>query len=54
MRNQGYKDTGAYFSLPYYRFDHTTERKHRASLDGELKLNEGVQEVKTWKSFDAI
>lgn len=29
-------------SSPFYKFDHTTERKHRAALDGEFKLNERV------------
>ncbi len=30
-------------SSPYYKFDHTDERKHRAALEGELKLNEGAE-----------
>ena len=29
-------------SSPYYKFDQTDERKHRASLDGGFKLNEGA------------
>ncbi|MCZ6678697.1 MAG: TonB-dependent receptor [Candidatus Poribacteria bacterium] len=30
-------------SSPFYKFDHTTERKHRAGLDGEFKLNAGAR-----------
>lgn len=29
-------------SSPYYKFDGTDERKHRASLDGDFKLNNGA------------
>ena len=29
-------------SSPYYKFDHTDEQKHRASLDGDFKLNKGT------------